>query len=259
MWGSFENVALCTNTFSEDGIVKNCTSVINENYLCDNKKLYVCGVSSNTPDWATSVTDDQFEVLGKRCNPFNNKWTVPVQVSSCQVINNPGIYVLTRSITTGSSFTSCFSITADAVIFDGNGQSIDGFYTIRTKSVTSPTNAIENNVGKSLIRDFQDIRGFYYGVYDKGSAKILNSRMSNNKYGVLINSGTQVLNSQIISNNFGILTSLVYTNCNLKTTRLNLNGTIISSSNECDFATGLSCGQSAYAPNPRAPFSFGCI
>jgi PGF-CTERM protein len=45
-------------------------------------------------------------------------------VSSCTTINSPGVYELDGSINTSGS--SCFEITADDVVLDGNGHVVDG-------------------------------------------------------------------------------------------------------------------------------------
>src|SRR3989338_6650544 len=48
----------------------------------------------------------------------------PIAVDSCRVINQPGEYILTQDITNVQA--GCFRITANNVIFDGNGHVISG-------------------------------------------------------------------------------------------------------------------------------------
>lgn len=106
-------------------------------------------------------------------------------VSSCQVINSPGVYVLNQSII-NSTATTCIEITTSDVVFDGAGYTIDGvdaswrYGVYADNSSTSLTNI---TVGNLTVTDW------YYGIYyrDVQNGRIENNNATSNiVYGIKI-------------------------------------------------------------------------
>ncbi len=103
-------------------------------------------------------------------------------VSNCKTITSPGTYVLISDL---SSSSTCIVIESGDVVFDGQGHSITGSYTLQTRGVyvyksgTTLTNVTVRNV--TVIAW---INGIYYNNTENGS--IINNNASNNKYGIVI-------------------------------------------------------------------------
>ncbi|WP_456474655.1 NosD domain-containing protein, partial [Candidatus Pyrohabitans sp.] len=108
-------------------------------------------------------------------------------VSSCQVINQSGTYVLNTNITNGT-VASCINITASDVILDGAGFRINGSGTgTYGVYVFSPTTTLTNVTVKNLnVTNWNN--GIYYLNVQNGI--IVNNTIENNYYGVYLSSST---------------------------------------------------------------------
>src|SRR3989338_3431716 len=77
----------------------------------------------------------------------------PIAVDSCRVINQPGEYILTQDITNVQA--GCFRITANNVIFDGNGHVISGDrQSPLAKNAFSVTNLNGITIKNTVLSDF---------------------------------------------------------------------------------------------------------
>jgi parallel beta-helix repeat protein len=148
----------------------------------------------------------------------------PNEISSCTNIDSPGVYTLTTSITNSPS-TVCINITASDVIFDGQGNNIDGDDSGTDYGVYAynSSTTITNVTVKNLV-----VTDWYYGIYYKNvensTESIRNNTLnSNNRYGIYLESSNNItlVNNTALDNLFyGISSS----NNNLTSNNASLNG-----------------------------------
>jgi len=126
-------------------------------------------------------------------------------VSSCQVINTSGSYVLNTSIT-GSTATRCIEITASDVVFDGAGLTIEGddvgsdYGVFVNNSPTVLTNVTVKNLN---LTDWYN--GIYYRNAENGSIEN-NTINSNNRNGIYLysSSNNTLTDNRVNQNLYGI-------------------------------------------------------
>ncbi|RMF90051.1 MAG: hypothetical protein D6733_04875, partial [Methanobacteriota archaeon] len=123
----------------------------------------------------------------------------PTQISSCTAISSPGVYVLNRSII-NSSASTCITITASNVVFDGAGHRIDG------QDLGSPTYqkgvyvhnstaTLTNVTVKNLV-----VTDWWHGIYYQNAqnGNIINNTASSNYNGLYLSSSS---NNNLTGNN----------------------------------------------------------
>ncbi|MDD1728369.1 MAG: right-handed parallel beta-helix repeat-containing protein [Methanospirillum sp.] len=90
-------------------------------------------------------------------------------------ISSPGTYILQEGFTTTNS--SAIKIDASDVVLDGNAQSISG--TLKNTGVS-----IESGRTNISLKNFGDIKQFYYGIKSVGNqVNLVNNSISDNMYG----------------------------------------------------------------------------
>ena len=129
------------------------------------------------------------------------------EVTSCQTLSTAGeTYTLQNDIT-GVSGT-CFIISADNIILDGNGYTIDGDDSSETSGINTTGGAGVTNI---TIKNFYTITDFDYGIYldTVTNSIITNNTANSNEYGVFLRDSTNntIMNNILTSNGNGILPS----------------------------------------------------
>ena len=202
--------SVCTDIASSSGTVSFSVSMAGD-YSVNGTSAFVAAPPGNNsaipPANDTNSTNNT--------NNTNNE--VNFLLSSCAVLDKPGIYILTKNIRATRS-GSCFNIKADGVVLNGNGFSIvgsgrgNGIYAKRIKDIALlDLNLSKFNKGISFafVQQSSIINSrFYgnnYGVYLLGSIKnfVQNSEISRNKRNglSLYKSNNNTITGNLIDNN----------------------------------------------------------
>ncbi len=124
----------------------------------------------------------------------------PFKLTECGTISSPGVYTLQNDIS--QVVGTCFNITADNIVLDGNGFSISGNYPNREGygiDASGGENLTVKNFG--LIMDFVNGIGFI----SNGNIIINNSIMGNADSGIVIlGANNYIANNKFNANTFGI-------------------------------------------------------
>jgi parallel beta-helix repeat protein len=148
-----------------------------------------------------------------------------IPVSSCTVIDSPGIYVLTNDIMNAA--TKCIDVRVSNVTFDGQGYMVDdatgGFdYGIYVYNASGISNVIVKNVvlnewfyamrfsapveQSTIHNNTFTASGIFYGILFYGnSSNITNNTFQSNSYGIRVEGSNNTIknNSMISSGNYG--------------------------------------------------------
>ena len=140
------------------------------------------------------------------------------EVYQCGTINESGSYALNQSINASSTPGVCLDITAADVILDGAGFDLFGNDTADTYGVS-----VENHMN-IIIKDFNNITDFTYGVYFVGTNESLieNLTVNSNNKGVYIKTDDYNNLSGITASNnqYGILLGDLTLNLGVNYTRV---------------------------------------
>lgn len=125
-----------------------------------------------------------------------------MKVSSCTIIQSPGVYVLSTNVI-DSSATTCIYIISSDVVFDGAGYTIDGIGTRFSYGVSAIM--VSNVTVKNVV-----ITDWFYGIYYQDTRKgvIENNTASLNNYGIFLSSSSHNIianNTASLNNDTGIL------------------------------------------------------
>ena len=154
-----------TTTLVWEGQSAVCDTVLNECILTvDHFSDYIVGASGGMPE---------------------------TEISSCTVINSPGIYNLTTDIINSSDWV-CIQIASSNVVFDGQGHTIDGLG--YSGSGVSVNNIINVTVKNLVLSEWWD--GIYFENVTYGS--IENNEISDTGWGIRLN---KLSNNNNITNN----------------------------------------------------------
>ena len=134
---------------------------------------------------------------------FSSSLASAIDIDSCTVINAPGTYTLTASIS-NSSATNCIEITSSNVTFDGGSHLIDGVDASGTHGihVYNASTALSNVVIRNAT-----IRGWHVGIYFQkvDSSALENNYITDNQYcGIHLSNSdfNTVSNNTTSTNNF---------------------------------------------------------
>lgn len=135
----------------------------------------------------------------------------PTEISDCQIIGDPGLYVLTEDITQGGNgnFTfasqTCLVIESDDVVLEGGGHEVDGTGVSDTTGITvGGENASVENVTVSNVTVTDWNRGVYVRNSEGGTVR--NATVEGSAYGTMIEhaSGTSLVRSHYEDNLVGV-------------------------------------------------------
>ena len=135
----------------------------------------------------------------------------PTEIRDCQVIDEPGRYVLAEDITGGGNgnFTfasqTCLTIESDDIVLEGRGHKVDGIGVTDTTGITvgGQNASVENvTVSNVVVTDWN--RGIY--VRNSKGGVVRNATVENNAYGMMIEhaSGTNVVRSHYGNDLIGV-------------------------------------------------------
>ena len=148
---------------------------------------------ATTYNWYVNISDS--EGLTTRSNVWNFT-TFNYTLTKCKELNFSGNYILGKNITNGTSGIkgSCFNITVEDIILDGNDYVIKGDKDNEGKGIYS------NNHNNIIIKDFKEISGFSRGIaLEKGfNNSIINNKLLDNFQGMYFNN----VNDSVITNNW---------------------------------------------------------
>lgn len=120
------------------------------------------------------------------------------EVTSCRTIDEPGRYELTTDITNASA-ESCISITADDVVFDGNGHVIDGGNGTDGEGITTPlVSRLRSNVTVADVTVKNWAFGVQYTAFESG--RIENVTVTDSKWGISLGKASITVASSTVSN-----------------------------------------------------------
>lgn len=198
---------------------------------------------------------------------------IPVNVSNCTNITEPGTYLLNQSIP-NSGASVCINITAPDVTFDGQGFYIDGTDGANTVgiSVSNSTSALSNvkvknvnvtdwnngvvyqNAPNGTIIDNRFFSNANYGLYvlsNSNYTAITNNSAPENGYGIVVHSSsynTLVNNTANSNGNYGILVTSTADNNTLINNTANSNyfGIYVSASDNGSYIDNEASGNVYY-------------
>ena len=142
-------------------------------------------------------TQDVFDLLILEGSLEFDHIVDPTNITTCQTISSAGIYILQNDISINGS--TCFTITANDVILDGNGFTIDGNDSSGTRGVL--VNGPTSNV---TVKNFKNITDFQRNVQTQSSSNtlILNNTISSaSQYNIYLfstSSNNSVINNTVI-------------------------------------------------------------
>lgn len=120
------------------------------------------------------------------------------EVTSCRTIDEPGRYELTTDITNESAET-CISITADDVVFDGNGHVIDGVNSTDGEGITTPlVSRLRSNVTVANVTVRNWGFGIQYTAFESG--RIENVTVTDSKWGISLGKASITVANSTVSN-----------------------------------------------------------
>lgn len=136
----------------------------------------------------------------------------PTPIDDCQVITEPGTYVLTDDITGGGNgnFTfisqTCLVVESDDVVIDGQGHQVDGTGVSDTTgiAVVGGSNDTVDNVTVSDVTVTDWNRGIYFGHTENGTIREVTA--VSNAYGMSVegSNGTDLTRSTANDNLIGV-------------------------------------------------------
>ncbi len=130
--------------------------------------------------------------------------STPGDINSCQILDSPGVYTLNQDIVNYSG--TCFTISSDDVVLDGQGHSVGGVWDSNNAywgiSVSDVNNATIKNINIMSLGDFHllgvsDGGGIYFSA---SNSLIDNVNLSFNYYGLFLDSAQNNIVSNIQSN-----------------------------------------------------------
>ncbi|WP_255196434.1 right-handed parallel beta-helix repeat-containing protein [Halorarius litoreus] len=119
-------------------------------------------------------------------------------VTSCRTIDEPGRYELTTDITNGST-DACIRITADDVVFDGNGHVIDGVNATEGSGITTPlVSRLRSNVTVANVTVTNWQFGVEYKAFESG--RIENVTVTDSKWSISLSKASITVANSTVSN-----------------------------------------------------------
>lgn len=122
------------------------------------------------------------------------------EVTSCRTIDEPGRYELTTDVTNESTET-CIEITAEDVVFDGNGHTIDGGNASDGTGITAPdtVSRVRSNVTVTDVTVTNWQFGIEYTAFESG--RIENVTVTDNEWGIELGTASITVANSTVSNN----------------------------------------------------------